>query len=115
MNDAGCKAKASAKHPVRRVSVRLIPYETRPLGQAARSRESPCKRTTGAESPPVARAPNYGFEKRKKEQDRKAKKDAKREDRRLRKQERAQEGGTDEGTAESPEGDESPASDAPTA
>ena len=63
----------------------------------------------------MARAPNYGFEKRKKEQDRKAKKDAKREDRRLRKQERSQEGGTDEGMPESPEGEESPASDAPTA
>jgi hypothetical protein len=36
----------------------------------------------------VARKPNYGFEKRKKEQDRKAKKDAKREDRRQRRQER---------------------------
>ena len=33
---------------------------------------------------PLARKPNYGFEKRKKELDRKAKKDAKREDRRRR-------------------------------
>jgi hypothetical protein len=32
----------------------------------------------------LARKPNYGFEKRKKELDRKAKKDAKREDRRRR-------------------------------
>jgi hypothetical protein len=40
--------------------------------------------TTGAESPPLARKPNYGFEKRKKELDRKAKKDAKREDRQRR-------------------------------
>ena len=32
----------------------------------------------------MARKPNYGFEKRKKELDRKAKKDAKREDRRRR-------------------------------
>ena len=35
----------------------------------------------------MARKPNYGFEKRKKELDRKAKKDAKREDRRRREQE----------------------------
>jgi hypothetical protein len=40
--------------------------------------------TTGAESPPLARKPNYDFEKRRKELDRKAKKDAKREDRRRR-------------------------------
>ncbi len=32
----------------------------------------------------MARTPNYGFEKRKKEQDRKAKKEAKREDRKAR-------------------------------
>ena len=36
----------------------------------------------------MARAPNYGFEKRKKEQERKAKKDAKREDRRQRRLDR---------------------------
>jgi hypothetical protein len=35
----------------------------------------------------MARKPNYGFEKRKKELDRKAKKDAKREDRRRRREE----------------------------
>jgi hypothetical protein len=35
----------------------------------------------------LARKPNYGFEKRKKELDRKAKKDAKREDRRRRREE----------------------------
>jgi hypothetical protein len=35
----------------------------------------------------LARKPNYGFEKRKKEMDRKAKKDAKREDRRRRREE----------------------------
>jgi hypothetical protein len=40
----------------------------------------------------LARKPNYGFEKRKKEMDRKAKKDAKREDRRRRREE----GQTDE-------------------
>lgn len=43
--------------------------------------------TTGVESPPLARKPNYGFEKRKKEMDRKAKKDAKREDRQRRRDE----------------------------
>jgi hypothetical protein len=42
----------------------------------------------------LARKPNYGFEKRKKEMDRKAKKDAKREDRRRREEEaRAEEAG----------------------
>jgi hypothetical protein len=35
----------------------------------------------------LARKPNYGFEKRKKEMDRKAKKDAKREDRQRRRDE----------------------------
>jgi hypothetical protein len=35
----------------------------------------------------LARKPNYGFDKRKKEQDRKAKKDAKREERRQRREE----------------------------
>ena len=40
--------------------------------------------TTGVDLRPLARKPNYGFEKRKKELDRKAKKDAKREDRRRR-------------------------------
>lgn len=40
--------------------------------------------TTGAEPPALAKKPNYGFEKRKKELDRKARKDAKREDRRRR-------------------------------
>lgn len=63
----------------------------------------------------MARAPNYGFEKRKKEQDRKAKKEAKREDRRLRKQERDQEGAVDEnGNPVSAEEGDSTASDAPT-
>lgn len=52
----------------------------------------------------MARAPNYGFEKRKKEQDRKAKKDAKREDRRLRRLERDTEGGAEGGAGESTEG-----------
>ena len=41
----------------------------------------------------MARKPNYGFEKRKKELDRKAKKDAKREDRRRRREEALPEDG----------------------
>ncbi len=49
---------------------------------------------TGAESPQLARKPNYGFEKRKKEMDRKAKKDAKREDRRRRREEGTEDVGT---------------------
>jgi hypothetical protein len=48
--------------------------------------------TTGAESPHLARKPNYDFEKRRKELDRKAKKDAKREERLQRKQENAANG-----------------------
>ena len=43
----------------------------------------------GSESPHLARKPNYDFEKRKKEMDRKAKKDAKREGRRQRRDEAA--------------------------
>ena len=51
----------------------------------------------------MARKPNYGFEKRKKEMDRKAKKDAKREDRNRRREEARQDdvgvpAPTDEGT-----------------
>jgi hypothetical protein len=42
------------------------------------------RRSTGVETPPLARQPNYDFEKRKKEQERKAKQDAKREERRQR-------------------------------
>jgi hypothetical protein len=45
----------------------------------------------------LARKPNYGFEKRKKELDRKAKKEAKREDRRRR------EAPTEDGVARPPE------------
>lgn len=44
-------------------------------------------RTTGEEAPPLARKPNYSFEKRRKEMDRKAKKDARREEKLRRKQE----------------------------
>jgi hypothetical protein len=46
----------------------------------------------------LARKPNYGFEKRKKELDRKAKLDAKREDRR-----RREEAPADDGVARPPE------------
>lgn len=46
-------------------------------------------RTTGAESPHLARKPNYDFEKRRKELDRKAKKEAKAEEKLRRKQEEA--------------------------
>ena len=48
--------------------------------------------TNGAESPHLARKPNYDFEKRRKELDRKAKKDAKREERLQRKKENAENG-----------------------
>ena len=48
--------------------------------------------TTGAEPPDLARKPNYDFEKRRKEIDRKAKKDAKREERLQRKKENAENG-----------------------
>lgn len=48
--------------------------------------------TTGAESPHLARKPNYDFEKRRKELDRKAKKDAKREERLQRKKDNAANG-----------------------
>jgi hypothetical protein len=41
----------------------------------------------------LARKPNYGFEKRKKELDRKAKKDAKREDRRRREETKTEDAG----------------------
>ena len=43
----------------------------------------------------MARKPNYGFEKRKKEQDRKARKDAKRADRQQRRDEGQAEGAAD--------------------
>ena len=56
--------------------------------------------TTGVDLRHLARKPNYGFEKRKKEIDRKAKKDAKREERR-RREERASE---DTGTPRTDEG-----------
>lgn len=61
--------------------------------------------TAGAEAPTLARKPNYGFEKRKKEMDRKAKKDAKREDRRRREEEaRGEETGASQTPAESEPG-----------
>jgi hypothetical protein len=52
----------------------------------------PHERTTGVETPHLARKPNYDFEKRRKELDRKAKKDAKREERLQRKKENAENG-----------------------
>src|SRR5256884_7649483 len=67
----------------------LFPYTTlfrSDPGGAAQS-----TRATGSESPPVARPPNYEFEKRRKEQERKANKDAKREERRLRREQQAAE------------------------
>jgi hypothetical protein len=51
----------------------------------------------------VARKPNYDFEKRKKELDRKAKKEAKREDRLRRRREGATDEPVDEPVDESPE------------
>jgi hypothetical protein len=59
--------------------------------------------TTGAEPPPLARKPNYGFEKRKKELDRKARKDAKREDRQRRDKEQADGSGATQPPAEGEE------------
>ena len=57
------------------------------------------KRHTHSAYRDLARKPNYDFEKRKKEQDRKAKKDAKREERQQRRDERRQE---DEANAPTP-------------
>ena len=55
----------------------------------------------------MARKPNYGFEKRKKELDRKAKKDAKREDRRRREEEaRAEDAGASPAATDSEPGGE---------
>ena len=54
----------------------------------------------------MARKPNYGFEKRKKEMDRKAKKDAKREDRRRREEAKSEEAGTGPAPDENQSGDE---------
>jgi hypothetical protein len=65
--------------------------------------------TTGAEPPLLARKPNYGFEKRKKEMDRKAKKDAKREDRNRRREEARQ----DDVGVPPPNGDGAPDSSSP--
>ena len=45
--------------------------------------------TTGAEAPRLAKKPNYDFEKRKKELERKAKTDAKREEKRRRREDSA--------------------------
>ena len=51
----------------------------------------------------MARKPNYDFEKRRKEQDRKAKKDAKRADRQARRDERSPDG---DAAGAAPPGDE---------
>jgi len=56
----------------------------------------PHPRITYPERRRVAKKPNYDFEKRKKEQDRKAKKDAKREERLLRKRDGGSSDGIDE-------------------
>ena len=69
----------------------------------------PCS-TCGAERPPVAKKPNYDFEKRKKELDRKAKKDSKREERLRRKREGLPDETDD---VEEPVSAESDGSDAP--
>jgi hypothetical protein len=54
----------------------------------------PFESTTGVDLRHLARKPNYGFEKRKTEIDRKAKKDAKREERRRREERTAEDGAT---------------------
>jgi hypothetical protein len=58
--------------------------------------------TAKAESPRLARKPNYGFEKRKKELDRKARKDAKRDERQRRRDESAAEETDGSGSALTP-------------
>lgn len=81
-----------SRHPVRQSGARRAilgePGRWRPPAAARNHLES----TTGAEPPHLARKPNYDFEKRRKELDRKAKKDAKREERLQRKQENAENG-----------------------
>jgi hypothetical protein len=61
----------------------------------------------------LARKPNYSFEKRKKEMDRKAKKDAKREDRRRRREEGQTEEVDAPGLPPAPEGHIHPGIDPP--
>lgn len=61
----------------------------------------------------MARKPNYSFEKRKKELDRKAKKDAKREDRRRRREEGLPEDGDVPGLPAAPEDHIQPGIDPP--
>lgn len=65
--------------------------------------------TTGGETPPLARQPNYDFEKRKKEQERKAKKEAKQEAKREERRQRQ----LDEGAPEAGEGETSATGGAP--
>jgi hypothetical protein len=61
----------------------------------------------------LARKPNYSFEKRKKELDRKAKKDAKREDRRRRREEGQPEDGDATGLPATTEDRDQPIIDSP--
>jgi hypothetical protein len=61
----------------------------------------------------MARKPNYSFEKRKKEMDRKAKKDAKREDRRRRREEGQPDEGDLPGLPAAPEDRGQPGIDSP--
>ena len=62
-----------------------------------------CTRTIHPDWRPLAKKPNYDFERRKKEQDRKNKKDAKREERLLRKREG---GSSEDGEDAAPPSDE---------
>lgn len=82
--------------PVARIlSGRVAPGALSCVSPATGARQPPrnhLESTTGAEPPHLARKPNYDFEKRRKELDRKAKKDAKREERLQRKQENAENG-----------------------
>jgi hypothetical protein len=72
--------------------------------QARRQFVATFESRTGAESPRLARKPNYSFEKRKKELDRKAKKDAKREERQRRRDEGAPEDTSGTGPTVTPTG-----------
>ena len=56
-----------------------------------------CTRTIYTDWRPLAKKPNYDFERRKKEQDRKNKKEAKREERLLRKREGDAAGASEDG------------------
>lgn len=66
---------------------------------------------TGGETPPLARQPNYDFEKRKKEQERKAKKEAKQEAKREERRQRQ----LDDSAPQEGDGDANPEGGAPPA